>query len=169
MTTTEQRAPSNSNLSTKLTVLAFAAFFVFALVGVVRGAFFAQPNVHVKWTDAGPESEYAIGKVIPMAGQGVYVIGLENGSLRAVDGLVKTSGCFVEFLPDDERGRTHNPRQQPGALRDPCTGAMWAANGDAIDGGHLPLRTFAVASFLAEDGTRHVRVEVLGDRSKAAQ
>lgn len=158
--------PANT-LGAKLTVIAFIAFFVFAFVGVVRGAYFAEPNIQVRWVDAGPESEFAIGRVVPLLGQGVYVIGIENGSLRAVDGLVKSTGCWVEFLPDDDRGRVHNPRQQPGALRDPCSGAVWAANGDAIEGARVPLRTFPVASFLAPDSTRHVRVEVVGDRSSA--
>ena len=167
MAASGQRVSRGGNLETKLTVIAFAAFFILGLFGVVRGALFARPDIHVEWVDAGPETEYAIGKVIPMAGQGVYVLGLEDGSLRAVDGLVKDSGCYVEFLPTDDRGRPHNPRQQPGAYRDPCNGALWAASGDALEGTHEPLRTFSVASFVAPDGTRHVRVEVLGDRSKA--
>ncbi len=162
-----EQVDARGSLGTKLTVLAFAAFFVFAAVGVVRGAYFARPDIRVQWVDAGPERDYAIGKVIPLAGQGVYVIGIENGTLRAVDGLVKASGCWVEFLPADERGRAHNPLQQPGAFRDPCSGAVWAASGDAIEGARVPLRTFPVASFLAPDGSRHVRVEVVGDRGSA--
>lgn len=158
---------SGGSLGTRLTVIVLVGFFVLALAGVVRGAYFARPDIHVQWVDAGPETQYAIGRVIPLVGQGVYVIGLEDGSLRAVDGLVKGSGCWLEFLPGDERGRPQNPRQEPGAYRDPCTGAMWAASGNAIEGGRVPLRTFAVASFVAPDGTRHVRVEVLGDRRQA--
>lgn len=164
-----EQIEAGSNLGTKLTVLAFLAFFVFGVAGVVRGAYFAQPEIRVQWVDAGPESDYAIGKVIPVPDQGVYVIGIENGSLRAVDGLVKATGCWVEYLPTDERGRPHNPLQQPGAFRDPCSGAVWAANANVIEGSRVPLRTFPVASFLAPDGTRHVRVEVVGDRSGSAR
>jgi hypothetical protein len=162
-----EQVGSGSRLGARLTVIGLVAFFLFALAGVVRGAYFAHPEIHVSWVDAGPESEYAIGRVVPLAGQGVYVLGMEDGSLRAVDGLVKGSGCWVEYLPDDERGLAHNPRRQPGAFRDPCTGTVWAANADAIEGTREPLRTFSVASFLAPDGSRHVRVEVLGDRSQA--
>lgn len=162
-----EQAPAGGGLGANLTVVVLVAFFLFALAGVVRGALFARPDIHVRWVDAGPESDYAIGHVIPLAGQGVYVIGIENGTLRAVDGLVKATGCWVEFLPTDARGRAHNPRQQPGAFRDPCSGAVWAASGDAIEGALVPLRTFPVASFMAPDGSRHVRVEVVGDRSTA--
>ena len=157
----EQAAITRSN---RRVIAGFAIVMLIGFAGIVRGMFFADPAVLVRIFDAGPEDQYAIGKVVPFPEQNVYLIGVDTGEIRAVAGLIDGSPCTVEWRPDDERGRARNPRQQPGVLVDPCSDAVWAASGAALSGTSRPLRTFQVGPLTAADGTRHVRVQLLGDR-----
>jgi hypothetical protein len=147
----------------RVTILVIVAMSVFGLVGVAWGVFHPK-QVALQYLDAGPESRFAIGKVVAFPEQNVYVIGLENGQLRAIDGVVQYSECIVEYRPDDPRGAERNPRGGPGVYVDPCSGAVWAATGDALSGADRPLRTFTVTGQTAADGARRVEVEVIGDR-----
>lgn len=147
----------------RLTILVIVAMFVFGVVGVAWGTFNPK-RVEVRYLDAGPESRFAVGKVVAFPEQNVYVIGLENGQLRAVDGVVRNSGCVVEYRPQDPRGAERNPRGEPGVFVDPCSGAVWAATGDVLSGADRSLRTFTVTGQTAADGTKRVEVEVIGDR-----
>lgn len=132
--------------------------------GVVWGAYFAHPDVTVRMVDGGPVSALAIGKVHPLVGENVYLVGLEDGRVRAVDGLVASSGCAVAWHADDETGRARNPQQQPGVFVDPCTGRRFSMTGDALDS-EEPLRAFQIRYNLGDDGYQHVRVEVIGKRA----
>lgn len=163
MTAMTQRLPWYRLTGARLSILVIIAMSLFGLVGVLWGI--QNPKqVEVQYIDGGPESGYAIGKVVPFPEQNVYVIGLENGQLRALDGVVRTNHCVVEYRPDDPRGVDRNPRGLPGVFVDPCSGAVWAANGDAISGADESLRTFSVMGVNAADGTRRVEIEVIGDR-----
>lgn len=150
----------------RLTILVIVAMFVFGLIGVTWGTFNPK-RIEVQYLDGGPESRYAIGKVVAFPEQNVYIIGLENGQLRAIDGVVRNSECIVEYRPQDPRGAERNPRGEPGVFVDPCSGAVWAATGDALSGADRSLRTFTVVGKQGADGTRHVEVEVIGDRHPA--
>jgi hypothetical protein len=158
-----QRIPWYRPTNARITVFAIAAMFVFGVVGVIWGTFFPA-HVPVEMLDAGPETGFAIGKVVVFPEQNVYLIGLPDGEIRAVDGVVKGDHCTLEYRPDDLRGTSRNPLKTPGVLVDPCSGAVWAATGDAIEGADEPLRTFSVMGVDGPDGTRHVSVEVIGDR-----
>lgn len=150
--------------SNRLIIGGIVLVLLLGLAGIVRGAFFSDPRTLVRTFDAGPESQYAVGKVVPFPEQSLYLIGIETGEIRAVDGLIQGSLCTVEWRPDDERGRERNPRQEPGTLVDPCTTAVWATSGAALSGTSRPLRTFIVRPLTAPDGSRHVGVELLGNR-----
>lgn len=150
--------------SNRLIIGGIVLVLVIGLAGLVRGAFFGEPHVLVRVFDAGPESQYAVGRVVPFPEQSVYLIGIETGEIRAVDGVIDGSLCAVEWRPDDERGRQRNPRQQPGVILDPCSEAVWAASGAALSGTTRPLRTFVTKPLTGPDGNRHVGVELLGDR-----
>lgn len=147
----------------RLTILVIVAMFVFGVIGVAWG-YFNPKRIEVQYLDGGPESRYAIGKVVAFPEQNVYIVGLENGQLRAIDGVVRNSECIVEYRPQDPRGAERNPRGEPGVFVDPCSGAVWAATGDALSGADRSLRTFTVVGKQGPDGTRHVEVEVIGDR-----
>ena len=128
------------------------------------GAFFADPNPRVHYLDAGTLDRFAINEVDAYPQDHVYLVGLEDGRLRALDGIVASTGCAVEWQPTDEMGRAHNPGGVPGVFTDPCGGGVWEFTGDAIVGVE-PLRTFQVDYTRDDSGAQHVRVEVLGDRS----
>ena len=125
------------------------------------------PAVPVRWVDAGAESSFEIGRVVELPGEHVYVIGLDNGQLRAIDGIVEGSRCAVRRLANDPRGSAKNPRGAPGVYEDTCSPAVWAATGDALTPETAPLRTFEVRGATAPDGTKRVEVEVLGTRRPA--
>jgi hypothetical protein len=147
----------------RLTILVIVAMSLFGIVGVAWGTFHPK-QVAVEYLDAGPESRFAIGKIVAFPEQNVYVIGLENGQLRAIDGVVRYSECIVEYRPQDVRGAERNPRGEPGVYVDPCSGSVWAATGDVLSGADRPLRTFTVTGQTAPDGSKRVEVEVIGDR-----
>ncbi len=124
--------------------------------GNLRGA-----GLEVRYFDAGPLDDYAIGTVAVFPEEEIYVVGLADGRLRAIDGRVESSGCSVRYMREDDRGRALNPRGLPGVFEDPCTGATWAATGDALAGGNEPLRTPFVLIATAEDGRQRVSVELV--------
>ncbi|MYH41236.1 MAG: hypothetical protein F4150_05630 [Chloroflexi bacterium] len=125
------------------------------IVGNIRG-----PGITVRYVDAGPLSDYEVSSVVYLAEEEIYVVGLADGRLRAVDGEVASSRCSVRYLPRDERGRARNPLGVAGVFEDPCTGSAWAVTGDALDDGSEPLRTRFVWITTAEDGVQRVFVEV---------
>lgn len=142
---------------------AFTAIWMIAIGAVLWGVFVANPQVSVREFDAGPVDErFAIGRVVPFPEVNVYVVGLEDGRVRALDGIVRSTGCSVQWRPDDERGRAANPRTAAGVFHDPCSGQYWAATGDALDGDE-PLRTFRRFPVVNEvDGLDHLIIEVIG-------
>lgn len=135
--------------------------FAVALGAVFWGAFAANPDVRVFHYDLGPVDTFEIGTIRPLPGLDVYVVGLDDGRLRALDGIVEGTGCAVTYAPDDARATDRNPGGRPGVFLDPCGSGQWALDGDALVGDE-PLRTFVVAVPPVEEGPRHVLVEVLG-------
>ncbi len=149
----------------RLTLFGLALVFVIGLGGALWGAFFADPDVRLQQLDAGPVGEFAIGEVKPFPEQNVYLVGIEDGRIRALDGIIRDNGCAVEWLPNDARTRSVNPGDRPGAFIDHCSGAVWTALGNAFSGTSEPLRTFQVDYETNDAGVQHVWVEVIGDRS----
>jgi hypothetical protein len=146
----------------------------FLSIGAVFwGKFVADPGIRVFEFDAGPVAGLEVGGVRPFPELNLYLVGLANGRVRAIDGNVHSTRCLVTWNPDDERGRAANPRGTLGTFEDPCTGAYWAVSGDQIHpaGRPLePLRTFELAYTTLPDGQQHVFVEVIGrDRTTPGQ
>lgn len=117
--------------------LALSAFFI----GVVFWGYFFGEDIRVEYYDAGRADSFTIGQVTAFPDLDLYVVGLEDGRLRAIDGRIDGTDCRVRWLPEDERGRLHNPRSAPGVFEDPCTGATWSMIANAIQGSNEPLRT----------------------------
>jgi len=132
---------------------------------VFWGAFVSDPGIEVVQFDAGVEATLLDTlrerDVVVFPEQDLYLVGLEDGRLRVVDGRVEFSGCAVEYLPGDTRGRTRNPSGGPGVLEDPCSGAVWSVDGDAIARVNEPLRTPAFSFQRDEEGVRHLFIEVI--------
>ncbi len=147
-----------------LTLLGLALVFVFGVTAVLWGAFFADPDIRVQQLDAGPVSQFAISEVVPYPEVNVYLVGLADGRLRALDGIAQNSGCAVDWRPDEERTRPANPGGASGAYVDPCSGAVWTKLGDAFSGVSGPLRTFQIDYETDSEGVQRVWVEVLGKR-----
>ncbi|MFN8638280.1 MAG: hypothetical protein U0360_02215 [Dehalococcoidia bacterium] len=151
--------------------IALLAVSVLSVGAVFWGSLVAKPNIRVFEFDAGPVEGLEIGSVRPFDELGLYLVGLADGRVRALDGRVRSSGCLVRYQPDDERGREANPRGVAGTFEDPCTGAYWAINGNQIHaaGKIEPLRTFEIAFVTKPGQTQHIFVEVLGrDRPPTA-
>ncbi len=140
--------------------LALLVVSVLAIATVIWGNLRGS-GIEVRYFDAGTLSDYAIGVVVAFPEEAIYVVGLEDGRLRAIDGQVESSGCAVRYLPEDDRGRPRNPRGVAGAFEDPCSGALWAVTGDALAGADEPLRTPFVLVGTADDGLQHVSVELV--------
>ena len=135
------------------------------IAAVFWGQFVSDPGIEVRLLDAGPEAAVLDvlrdDHVYPIPGEDLYVVALDDGRLRAVDGRVQFSGCAVDYLPNDPRGETRNPFRAPGVLEDPCSGAVWSVAGDAIARVDEPLRTPQISFKNDEDGVRHLFVEVI--------
>ncbi|MEX2372490.1 MAG: hypothetical protein WD800_01680 [Dehalococcoidia bacterium] len=118
-------------------LLALSGFFL----GVVLWGFFNPVDVRVEYFDAGRADAFEIGVVAPFEAQDLYVVGMPDGRLRAIDARVEASGCSVRWQAADDRGRAANPGGQPGVFEDPCSGAIWSMHANAIEGSLEPLRT----------------------------
>jgi len=148
----------------RLTLLGLALVALFGIGGVVWGALFAGREIPVQEVDAGPVSSFAIGEVAPLPDVNVYLVGIEDGRIRAVDGIVRDTGCAVRWDPSDERTRSANAAGAPGSFTDPCSGNVWTNVGNAFEGAKSPLRTFQVRYVTNAEGVQRVWVEVIGDR-----
>lgn len=142
--------------------------FVVSAIGIAAvfwGRFAADPGIEVRLYDAGPEAAILEtlrgGEIAAFPDEHLYIVGLEDGRLRAIDGRVQFSGCNVDYLPGDSRGVSRNPNGTPGVLEDRCSGAVWSVAGDAISGVDEPLRTPQFSFGEDEDGVRHMFVEVI--------
>ncbi len=137
---------------------------VLSVGAVFWGYFIASPGIRVFEYDAGPVAGLEIGSVRPFEELDFYLVGLADGRVRALDGRVRSTQCLVRWQPDDERGRTANPRGVAGTFEDPCTGAFWSISGDQIQsaGTVEPMRTFEIAYATQPGGTQHIFVEVIG-------
>lgn len=142
--------------------IALVAVILLSLVAVFWGAVIAKPEFTVSTFDAGPLDQFSVGGLVPFEEAGVYVYGLEDGRLRALDGVVRATGCRVRWLPDDKRTESANPGHRSGAFLDPCSGAIWAVDGDALSGTSEPLRTFIASVSEDARGVLHVYIEVIG-------
>jgi hypothetical protein len=151
-----------SRLSRMTGPIALIAISLLAIGAIVWGSVIDKPEFHVSTFDAGPVTDFSVGEVVPFDEPGFYVYGLQSGQIRVIDGVVRATGCRVEWLPDDRRTTADNSGQVPGAFVDPCSDALWAIDGDAIDGTSEPLRTFVYTARAAEDGTMHIFVELIG-------
>lgn len=124
--------------------------------------YFNPPAIRVVMFDAGDLSQFAVHRVVVYPEQHLYIVGMADGRIRAIDGRVRGSDCRVEWLPDDARGAARNPQGLPGVFHDPCSGALWSFEGNAISGSDLPLRTPQVRPALGPDGrSQHVTVELV--------
>ena len=138
--------------------------FLVSAIGILAvfwGRFVADPGIEIELFDAGPTEALLERAVVAIPEQDLYLVGLEDGRVRAVDGRVEFSGCAVDYRSDDPRGRAYNPHGVPGVLEDPCSGAVWSVAGDAIARVDEPLRTPNVTYRTGEDGLQHVIVEVI--------
>lgn len=139
-----------------------SALFITSLffIGVVFWGLFNETEIVVKYVDAGPVDRFAIGQVDQVDDLPLYVIGLENGTLRAIDTRIEGTSCLANWMPDDSRGRSINYQARHGVFADTCSNKIWAAAGHAI-GGDTPLRTPHLEPRPGTDGKQHIFVEFI--------
>lgn len=140
---------------------AFLLVTVIAIAVAIYGTFIADPGIRVRRFDAGPVTQFAIGELRAYPDIDLYIVGLEDGRLRAIDGRVQATDCSVEWRADDPRGSARNPGSVPGAFVDPCGPGVWSMLGDAIAGSAVPLRTPQVTYRVDESGANHALVEMI--------
>lgn len=139
-------------------LLLLSGFFI----GVVLWGYYNPVEVRVVYFDAGAADAFEINRVQVYADQDLYIVGMPDGRLRAIDGRVDASGCSVNWLSTDERGRDANPDGLPGVFEDPCTSTVWSMQANAISGTNLPLRTPHIDYRTGLDGrTVHAFVELI--------
>jgi len=137
-------------------LLLVSGFFI----GVVIWGIVNPVEVRVVYFDAGAARSFEMGQVKAFPEVDLYVVGMEDGRLRAIDGRVAGSDCSVQWLPNDERGRAHNPGGRTGVFEDPCSGALWSMIANAIEGSNRPLRTPHIDYRRGADGqTTHAFIE----------
>lgn len=143
---------------------ALAASGVALVFAVLWGAYFAKPGIKVFMFDAGPVEGMHIGEVRAFPELDLYLVGMGNGTIRAVDGRIASNGCRARWEPEAQPTIAQNPAGRPGAFLDPCSGAVWAMTGNQVvsPGTPEPLRTFIVRYDTLEDGRQHVFVELVG-------
>lgn len=142
-----------------------AAFITITLLGigaVLWGGLISSPSIVVVQFDAGPVSDYAIGEVQAFPEVDLYLVGLADGRIRAIDGRINGEDRAVRYDPDEVQARARNPRRVLGAFVDDVTGAVWALTGDAVRVADSPLRTPNVTfrTLPGNDG-QHVFVELI--------
>lgn len=142
-----------------------AAFITITLLGigaVFWGTLISTSSIVVVQFDAGPVSDYAIGEVQAFPEVDLYLVGLADGRIRAIDGRINGEDRAVRYDPDEVRARARNPRRVLGAFVDDVTGAVWALTGDAVRVADSPLRTPNVTfrTLPGNDG-QHVFVELI--------
>ena len=138
---------------------ALIALSLLGILAVVWGGTAGKAEFIVESYDAGPLDQFAVGRVVAFEQPGLYVYGRESGQLRILDGVVRSTGCRVRWLPEETRASSANPGGGPGAFLDPCSGALWAVTGDAVTGTGSLLRTFTFLVRAAPDGTEHVYID----------
>lgn len=109
--------------------------------GVVFWGYFNPAEIRVDYFDAGRADSFEIGKIVAFPEENLYVVGMPDGRLRAIDTRIDGTDCVARWLPDDGRGIAYNSSGSPGVFEDPCTGAVWSMEANAISGATKPLRT----------------------------
>ncbi|MBG93019.1 MAG: hypothetical protein CL792_03465 [Chloroflexi bacterium] len=150
-----------SNILPSLGPIALVTFSVLTVFIFLWGEIVADPQIEVYQFDAGSIEQFDIGKIVILDDMNFYLIGMEDGRIRAVDGRNEQSGCNVIYDSDDIRGTSKNPLSITGVLLDLCSDSVWALTGDAISGANYPLRTPQVTYKRGEEGILHVWVEVI--------
>ncbi|MCK9494811.1 MAG: hypothetical protein M0R75_04850 [Dehalococcoidia bacterium] len=135
-------------------LLLVSVFFI----GVVVWGWLNPADIKVEYFDAGPAHSFEIGKVAAFPEQDTYIVGMQDGRLRAIDVRVQQSGCTAVWKPEDARGAVANPGGVPGVFEDPCTGAIWSMEANAIEDAEVPLKTPYIDYRPGEGGT-HAFVE----------
>jgi hypothetical protein len=131
-------------------------------VFAVFWGYFNPPPIRVVLFDAGARSQFEAHRLVAYPDKDLYLVALEDGRMRAIDGRIKGTDCAVDWLPDDPRGAVRNPQGMPGVFEDPCSGAVWSFEGNAISGTDQPLRTPQARVTAGPDGrTQHVIVELV--------
>ncbi len=130
-------------------LLLVSAFFL----GVVLWGYFNPADIRVVYFDAGEADRFEVGHLTAFPEQDLYIVGLEDGRLRAIDTRIADSDCVAVWLADDPRGTTHNPGGAAGVFEDPCSGATWSMEANAIAGTEVPLRTPYIDYRPSADGT----------------
>ncbi|MDA0365605.1 MAG: hypothetical protein O2843_07045, partial [Chloroflexi bacterium] len=141
-----------------------SAFLFVTVIGIgvaIYGAFIADPDIRVSRFDAGPVTHFAIRELRAYPEIDLYVVGLDDGRLRAIDGRVQETGCSVQWRPDDARGSERSPGGVVGAFVDPCGSGVWSMLGDGIVGTNVPLRTPQITYHAGDDGANHAFVEMI--------
>ncbi len=139
-------------------LLVMSMFFL----GVVFWGYFNRPEIRVVQIDVGALDEFAVGRLVARPEDNLYLIGMDDGRIRALDMRNQQTDCIVEWIADDDRGRAHNPDGQPGVFQDPCSLAVWSMVGNAISGSNVALKTPAVAVRPeGEGGEMRVFVEMI--------
>lgn len=136
-------------------LLVMTLFFV----GVVVWGLVNPTEIRVEYFDAGRADAFEIGQLTAFPEHDLYVVGLQDGRLRAIDGRVEGTECRVSWIADDTRGRAHNPGGVSGVFEDPCTGAVWSMEANAIEGATEPLRTPYIDYRPGTDGALHAFIE----------
>ena len=158
-------APTGQRLARWLVPAGLLLVSFLSIGAVFWGQFVADPGIRVFEFDAGPVDGLEIGTVRTFPDLGLYLVGLADGRVRAIDARVHSTGCAVTWRADDARGSIANPLGALGVFEDPCTGAYWATSGDQIEAAGRtlePLRTFELAYKTLPDGKQHIFVEVIG-------
>ncbi|MCK9486145.1 MAG: hypothetical protein M0R73_05495 [Dehalococcoidia bacterium] len=150
-----RRAPRLPSRLGPVALLLSSMFFI----GVVIWGWANPAEIAVEYYDAGRANSFTIGQVTAFPERDLYVVGMQDGRLRAIDGRVEASGCTVDWRPADDRGRLYNPGGAPGVFEDPCSGALWSMVANAIEGSDEPLRTPHIDYRTGADGTTHAFIE----------
>lgn len=141
------------------TVLLLMSMF---FLGTVIWGYFNRPEIRVAQIDVGALDEFAVGRLVARPEDNLYLVGMSDGRIRALDMRNQQTGCIVQWIAEDDRGRAYNPDGQPGVFQDPCSGAIWSMVGNAISGSNVPLKTpVAAVRPAVEGGELRVFVEMI--------
>lgn len=110
-------------------------------LGVVFWGYVNPAEIRVDYFDAGRADSFAIGRMVAFPEENLYVVGMPDGRLRAIDTRIDGTDCVAQWLPDDRRGIEYNSSGSSGVFEDPCSGAVWSMEANAISGTTEPLRT----------------------------
>tara|TARA_Y100001970_G_scaffold159791_1_gene195544 strand:- start:30457 stop:30915 length:459 start_codon:yes stop_codon:yes gene_type:complete len=112
------------------------------LYAVIHG-YTNPPKISIEQFDAGNIENFSIGDVIYYENKEFYLVGMNNGKLRALKQSIKGSCSLNFFAKRNNNDNKMKPLSIQNVFFDNCSN-LWHVNGDSFFQNQVPLKTLFV-------------------------